>query len=85
MPKPRTKRRTPRRVSALPDLEQSKTAVLNSLTSIKGQLTNQGQTARTQEVVEVAIRHPRGVPRRRAESHDDRNRPLSSFRSAVCA
>ena len=37
MSKPRKKRRTPKRVLALPDLEQSKTAVLNSLTSTSGQ------------------------------------------------
>ncbi len=37
MPKSRTKRRSPKRVLALPDLEQSKTAVLNSLTSKSGQ------------------------------------------------
>ena len=35
MPKPRSKKR----VLALPDLEQSKTAVLNSLTSKSGQRT----------------------------------------------
>jgi hypothetical protein len=33
MSKPRKKRRPPKRVLALPDLEQSKTAVLNTLTS----------------------------------------------------
>ncbi len=37
MPKSRKKRRSPKRVLALPDLEQSKTAVLNSLTSKSGQ------------------------------------------------
>lgn len=37
MPKARKKKRPPRRVLALPDLEQSKTAVLNSLTSKSGQ------------------------------------------------
>ncbi len=37
MPKSRKKRRPPKRVLALPDLEQSKTAVLNSLTSRSGQ------------------------------------------------
>jgi len=37
MPKFRKKRRSPKRVLALPDLEQSKTAVLNSLTSKSGQ------------------------------------------------
>src|SRR5215468_4602900 len=37
MPKPRRKKRAPKRVLALPDLEQSKTAVLNSLTSRSGQ------------------------------------------------
>ncbi len=39
MSKPRKKKRTPKRVLALPDLEQSKTAVLNSLTSRSGQRT----------------------------------------------
>lgn len=33
------KKRTPKRVLALPDLEQTKTAVLNSLTSASGQRT----------------------------------------------
>lgn len=37
MPKARKKKRPPKRVLALPDLEQSKTAVLNSLTSKSGQ------------------------------------------------
>ena len=37
MPKSRKKRRSPKRVLALPDLEQSKTAVLNSVTSRSGQ------------------------------------------------
>lgn len=39
MPKTRRKRRTPKRVLALPDLEQSKAAVLNNLTSESGQRT----------------------------------------------
>jgi integrase len=39
MPKSRKKRRSPKRVLALPDLERSKTAVLNSLTSKSGQRT----------------------------------------------
>src|SRR5215813_6902040 len=37
MPKSRKKKRPPKRVLALPDLEQSKTAVLNTLTSKSGQ------------------------------------------------
>src|SRR6266851_5736679 len=37
MSKPRKKRRSPKRVLALPDLEQSKAAVLNSLSSKSGQ------------------------------------------------
>ncbi len=37
MSKSRTKKRPPKHVLALPDLEQSKTAVLNSLTSKSGQ------------------------------------------------
>ena len=37
MSKPRKKKRTPKRVLALPDLEQSKAAVLNTLTSKSGQ------------------------------------------------
>src|SRR3974377_1838287 len=39
MSKPRKKKRSPKRVLALPDLEQSKAAVLNSLTSTSGQRT----------------------------------------------
>jgi len=37
MSKPHKRRRPPKRVLALPDLEQSKAAVLNSLTSKSGQ------------------------------------------------
>jgi hypothetical protein len=39
MPKTRRKKRAPKRVLALPHLEQAKTAVLNSLTSRSGQRT----------------------------------------------
>ena len=40
MPKSKPRRKkTPKRVLALPDLEQTKTAVLNSLTSASGQRT----------------------------------------------
>ncbi len=39
MPKSRKKKRPPKRVLALPDLEQSKAALLNSLTSQSGQRT----------------------------------------------
>ncbi len=39
MSKPRRKKQSPKRILALPDLEQSKTAVLNSLTSKSGQRT----------------------------------------------
>jgi len=39
MSKSRKKKRQPKRVLALPDLEQSKTAVLNTLTSKSGQRT----------------------------------------------
>src|SRR2546427_4329211 len=39
MPKSRKKRKTPKRVLALPDLEQAKSAVLNTLTSKSGQRT----------------------------------------------
>jgi hypothetical protein len=39
MSKPRKKNRPPNRVLALPDLEQAKSAVLNSLTSKSGQRT----------------------------------------------
>ena len=37
--RPLTRKKTPKRVLALPDLEQTKTAVLNSLTSASGQRT----------------------------------------------
>ena len=43
MPKCRKKKRSPKRVLALPDPEQSKTAVLNSLTSKSGQQTDDHQ------------------------------------------
>src|SRR5205814_1614449 len=39
MSKPRKKKRSPKRVLALPDLEQSKATVLNSLSSESGQRT----------------------------------------------
>ena len=39
MSKPRKKKKSPKRVLALPDLEQAKSAVLNSLTSRSGQQT----------------------------------------------
>src|SRR4051812_4404225 len=40
MPKTKSrKKKSPKRVLALPDLEQAKTAVLNSLTSVTGQRT----------------------------------------------
>jgi hypothetical protein len=40
MSKPKSrKKRSPKRVLALPDLEHAKTAVLNSLTSVSGQRT----------------------------------------------
>src|SRR6266851_5475014 len=40
MPKPKSrKKKRPKRVLALPDLEHAKTAVLNSLTSASGQRT----------------------------------------------
>jgi len=39
MPKSRKKRKSPKRFLALPDLEQAKSAVLNTLTSKSGQRT----------------------------------------------
>ena len=39
MPKPKSRKKKSKRVLALPDLEQAKTAVLNSLTSASGQRT----------------------------------------------
>ena len=39
MPKPRRKKKPPKRVLVLPDLEQTKSAVINSLTSKSGQRT----------------------------------------------
>jgi len=39
MPKSRKKKKSPKRVLALPDLEQAKSAVLNTLTSKSGQRT----------------------------------------------
>jgi hypothetical protein len=39
MSKPRKKRKAPKRVLAVPDLEQAKSAVLNTLTSKSGQRT----------------------------------------------
>ena len=39
MPKARKRKKSPKRVLALPDLEQAKSAVLNTLTSKSGQRT----------------------------------------------
>src|ERR1700704_1945451 len=39
MPKSKSRKKSPKRVLALPDLEHAKTAVLNSLTSTSGQRT----------------------------------------------
>jgi hypothetical protein len=39
MSKPRKKKKSPKRVLALPDLERAKSAVLNTLTSVSGQRT----------------------------------------------
>jgi hypothetical protein len=39
MPKPRRKKKPPKGVLAFPDLEQTKSAVINSLTSKSGQRT----------------------------------------------
>ena len=39
MPKPRCKKKSPKRVLALPDLEQTKSALINSLTSKIGRRT----------------------------------------------
>ena len=39
MPRSRKKKKSPKRVLALPDLEQAKSAVLNTLTSKSGQRT----------------------------------------------
>jgi hypothetical protein len=39
MPKPRRKKKSPQRVLALPDLEQTKSTAINSLTSKSGQRT----------------------------------------------
>ncbi len=39
MPKPRRKKKSPKRVLGLPDLEQTTSAVINSLTSKSGQRT----------------------------------------------
>jgi hypothetical protein len=39
MPKPRRKKKSPKRVLALPDLKQTKSVVINSLTSKNGQWT----------------------------------------------
>jgi hypothetical protein len=47
MSKPRKKKRSPKRVLALPDLEQSKAAVLNTLTSKSGQRRNEGHELKT--------------------------------------
>ena len=41
------KKKAPKRVLALPDLEHAKMAVLNSLTSVSGQIRAQGACKRT--------------------------------------
>ena len=58
MSKSRKKRKTPKRVLALPDLEQVKSAVLNTLTSKSGQRTYDHAIT---EVVEWYCSEPRSL------------------------
>ena len=61
MPKSRKKRKSPKRVLALPDLEQAKSAVLNTLTSKSGQsLSSKNQSMRNNRSVNKAA-FSRGV------------------------
>jgi hypothetical protein len=57
MSKSRKKRKSPKRVLALPDLEQARSAVINSLTSRSGQQTHDRYDAR------YLARTVRGFPR----------------------
>ena len=67
MRKSRTRKKTPKRVLALPDLEHAKTAVLNSLTSVSGQRTYDHAI---REFVACTVRSP--VSRSTAPSTDRR-------------
>ena len=51
MSKPRKKKKSPKRGLALPDLEQAKSAVLNTLTSVSGQRTYDHAIQRLRRVV----------------------------------
>jgi len=51
MPKPRRKKKSPKRVLALPDLEQMKSAVINSLTSESRQRTYEHANAEFVDLV----------------------------------
>lgn len=52
MPKSKScKKRSPKRVLAIPDLEHAKTAVLNSLTSVSGQRTYDHADPRVRRLV----------------------------------
>jgi hypothetical protein len=51
MPKSKSRKKTPKRDLALPDLEQTKTAVLNSLTSTSGQRTYDHRHSRVRRLV----------------------------------
>src|SRR5215212_4047446 len=70
MPKSKSrKKKTPKRVLALPDLEQTKAAVLNSLTSASGQRTYD-HAIREFVAWYCSEPHPRVQPHRRAPVPD---------------
>jgi hypothetical protein len=78
MPKPNSRRKkSPKRVLALPDLEHAKTAVLNSLTSASGQ--------RTYDAIREFVAWYCSEPRLAFQPHRRAPLPDSSRRTRICA
>src|SRR6266545_3286755 len=74
MPKSKSrKKKAPKRVLALPDLEHAKTAVLNSLTSASGQRTYEHASREFVTPVNPEMTSGHGISGRR-QAGDDRRR-----------
>jgi len=82
MPRSRKKKKSPKRVLALPDLEQAKSAVLNTLTSKSGQRTYDHAITEFVEWSEPGLAFNRTVVRRYRISLDRDNTPPQR---SICA
>jgi hypothetical protein len=83
MPESKSRRKkSPKRILALPDLEHAKTAVLNSLTSVPGGRTGERGSG-SENGPSVTRRHPTNVSYRRGENEGPRF--ASSLRDALRA